>query len=301
MIHIIITSYKEPKATVKAVQTFLNQKIKQDFRIIVVDPFPETEEFLKKNIKDKRVEFFLDPNEGKSYALNILFQEYWSDNKNDIFILSDGDVHVSENAVEEILKKFKDPKVGCVTGKPVSIDDRNTKYGYWSHVLFAGIDKVRKRLSAEQKFFECSGYLFAVRKGVVFDFPLEACEDAIISYLFWEQGYKITYADKAEVYVKNPNNWEDWITQKIRNIKGHENLNKLAPDMPRTKSFVNEIKEGAVFALKQPKNTKEFFWTLDLYRARLQLYLKAFNELRKKETYQDGWREKETPTTRTLD
>lgn len=301
MIDIIITSYKEPKATVRAVKTFLNQKIKQKFRIVVVDPFPETEKFLKKHVKNKNVEFFLDPGEGKSYALNLLFQEYGSTDKEDIFILSDGDVHVSDNAVEEILKKFADPKVGCVTGKPIAIDKRTTKYGYWPHVLFSGIHNTRKKIAQRGGFFECSGYLFAIRKGVLFDFPLDACEDAIISYLFWKKGYKVAYADKAEAYVKNPQNWEDWLNQKVRNVKGHENLNKLAPDMPRTKSFWNEIREGAFFALKQPKNTKELFWTFELYFARLYLYLKAFQEIRKDRTYKDGWREKETPTTRTLD
>jgi len=301
MIHIIITSYKEPKATLRAVQTFLDMKIKEKFKIIVVDPFPDTEQFLKKNIKSKKVEFFLDPGEGKSYALNILFQENSTGNKDDIFILTDGDVHVSKSAVSEIMEKFKDPKIGCVTGRPVSIDNRNTKYGYWSHVVFAGIDKVRKKLSRQGKFFECSGYLFAIRNSVIFDFPLEASEDAIISYLFWKKGYRVTYADKAEVYVKNPHTWDDWLNQKVRNVKGHENLDKLAPDMPRTKSLWNEVREGSLFVLKQPRNLKEFLWTIDLYRARLHLYLRAFRELKKKESYADGWRKKETPTTRTLD
>jgi len=301
MIHIIITSYKEPKSTERAVRTFLNQKIKEDFEIIVVDPFPEVERYLKKKIKDKRVKFFLDPGEGKSYALNILFQEHGSDNNEDIFILTDGDVYVSDNSVSEILSKFKDKKVGCVTGKPVAIDPRDNKYGYWAHVVFAGIDKVRKRLYKEKKFFECSGYLFAVRKGVLFDFPIEASEDAVIPYLFWKKGYKISYADKAEAYVKNPDNWKDWLNQKIRNVKGHENLNKIVPNIPRTKSFLNEIKEGGFFALRQPKNLRELRWTIDLYLARLYLYLKAFQELRNKKTYKDGWRAVETESTRTLD
>ena len=75
MIDIIITSYNEPKATLRAVNTFLNQDIKEKFRIIVVDPFPEVEEFLRKHIKSHNFNFFLDPGEGKSYALNLLLQE----------------------------------------------------------------------------------------------------------------------------------------------------------------------------------------------------------------------------------
>ena len=293
MIDIIITSYKEPEATLKAVKVFLNQNIQQEFRIIVCDPFLEVKSFLKENIKDKRVGFFLDQGEGKSYALNLLFEKLNSDNKDDIFIFTDGDVYVSENAVAEILKQFEDKEIGCVTGKPVSLNNRETKFGYWSYLLFSGIHKVRKKLSQQKKFFECSGYLFAIRKGIIQEFPLDVSEDSIIPYLFWQKGYKIVYAEKAEVYVKNPENIEEWKRQKIRNIKGHENLSKLYPEMPRTKSFWNEVKHGFFYALFFPQNLKEFFWTLNLYYERLNIYLNAFKELKEKEVYTDGWREKE--------
>lgn len=301
MIHIIITSFNEPRATLRAVKSFLNQKIEHNFKIIVVDPFMETEKFLKKKLKDKRVSFFLDPGEGKSYALNLLFQEIYSKNKEDVIILSDGDVYVSENSVLEIMNAFKNPMIGCMTGKPVSIDSRREKYGYWSHLLFDGIDNARKKFNKKKRFFECSGYLFAMRNGVIMDFPMEVSEDSIIPYLFWKKGYKIHYADKMEVYVKNPSTWEDWIAQKIRNIKGHENLNKIAPKMPRTKSFFNEIKYGWHFLFIYPKNVREFIWTLQLYLARLYLYYRAFLEIRKKKTYSDGWRETEINSTKPLD
>ena len=306
MIDIIITSYNEPNSTLRAVKAFLDQtkdrKLKKKFRITVVDPFPEVEAFFKKKIKNKKFHFFLDPGEGKSYALNLLFQEYASSDKDDIFILTDGDVYVSPNTISEIIAAFKDKEIGCLTAKPTSLFDKNTKYGYWASVAFAGIDRVRKRLSNEKKFFECSGYLFAIRKGVILDFPMTTSEDSIIPYLFWKKDYKIKYLDNVEVYVKNPDNWNDWLAQKVRNIKAHENLNKIAPDMPRTKSFFNEIKEGALFAITQPRNIKQFLWTIELYFARLYLYKKAFKELKKKKSYNDGWRgEATTDSTKTLD
>lgn len=301
MIDIIITSYKEPKSTLRAVKSFLEQDIKDEFRITVCDPFLEVKKFLEQNIKDKRVNFFLDPGEGKSYALNLLFEKLHSDNKSDIFILSDGDVYVSSNAVSEILKYFKNPEVGCVTGKPVSLDNKETKYGYWSHLLFAGINQVRRKLAKQRKFLECSGYLFAIRKGIINQFPLQVSEDSIIPYLFWKKGYKTEYANKAEVYVKNPDNWQDWKAQKIRNIKGHENLSKIARNMPRTKSLWNEIRYGFFFALFFPRTIKELFWSLSLYLARLKIYLIAFEELKNKKQYFDGWRETGISSTKTLD
>lgn len=301
MINIIITSYKEPKATVRAVNAFLNQNIKQLFKILVVDPFPEVGIYLKENIKDRRVEFFLDPGEGKSYALNILFDKFFSKNTNDIFILTDGDVHVSNNAVSEIMKKFEDKNIGCVTGRPVSIDFRWAKYGYWSKVLYSAIHKVRKKLERENKFFQCSGYLFAIRNGLLQGFPLEVPEDAIIPYFIWKMGYKIGYADKAEVYIKYPDNWKDWVNQKVRTIKAHENINKSFPDMPRTKSFFNEIKEGAFYAISQPKNIYEFLWTVELYFARLYIYYRSYTDVKKKKFYNEAWREEEIQSTKPLD
>ena len=89
MIDIIITSFNEPKATLRAVNTFLDMNIQQDFRIIVCDPFPEVKEFLKQNLKHHdsiRVGFFLDPGEGKSYALNLLFEKLNSNNEHGIIL-----------------------------------------------------------------------------------------------------------------------------------------------------------------------------------------------------------------------
>jgi len=308
MIYVIITSYKEPLSTEKSINAFLNQNIKEKLKIIVIDPFPEIEEFLKekfkKEFKKDQIEFILDPGEGKSYALNLLLEKIYSTNKEDIIIFTDGDVFVNENSVQAILNEFKNKQVGCVTGKPTSINTRKNMFGFWSHLLFAGIDNTRKKFHKQGKFFECSGYLFAIRNGVLQGFPLEASEDSIIPFLFWKKGYKIAYAPQAEVFILSPQDWKDWKLQKIRNIKGHENLSKLdaTKNMPRTKSLFNEIKQGMFFALTYPKNIRELFYTFLLFPARLYIYLQAFYELKfKKSTYQDGWRIEETQSTKILD
>jgi len=290
MINIIITSYGEPESTLKCIDSFLSQEIKDLYKITIIDPFPETEKLLKKKYKGK-VDFFLDPGEGKSYALNVFLEKIYSKNKDDLIIFTDGDVHVSQNVVSEFQKHFQDEKIGCVTGKPVSLDEKNNMFGFWSHLLFEGIHRTREKISNKQDFFECSGYLFAIRNGVLKGFPIEVSEDGIISHLFYKQGYKIKYVPEAEVYVLNNYNWKNWKKQKIRNIKGHENYNLVAPDMQRTKSFFNEIKQGTTFALKYPQTMKERYWTALLFLARLDIYLKVLYEIKiKKKTYSDGWR-----------
>lgn len=290
MIDVIVTSYNEPRATVKAVRSILEQYKGNDLHVTVVDPFPDTESHLNKEIKDTRWSFFLDPGEGKGYALNLLFQEKASSDSNDVFVLTDGDVFLGPHSLKRLVSLFKEPQIGCVTGHPLPLEDRSTRYGYWATMFMEGIDTVRRRLSNEKVFFECSGYLFAIRKGIIFDFPTETSEDSIIPYLIWKKNYRIAYAPDAHVYVKNPSTWKDWVGQKVRNIKAHERLNHLAPGMPRTKSLWNEIKWGAGFALKYPKNIREGLWTLESFTARLYIYMKAYFELRKGKQYTDGWR-----------
>ncbi|MBS3099188.1 glycosyltransferase family 2 protein [Candidatus Pacearchaeota archaeon] len=291
MIHIIITSYKEPKATLIAVNSFLKQKVKEDVRVYVVDPFPETETFLKENIKNERFKFILDPGEGKPYALNMIFEMFQSHSKNDILVFTDGDVYVSDNTLSEIIRAFKDKKVGGITGRPVSTNARSTKYGYWSKVVYDGIDKVRKKLDKKKEFMQCSGYLFAIRNRLVKETYPDVPEDCIIPYLIWKQGYRIAYLPKAEVYVQYPNNWSDWVKQRVRTIKAHENLNKLVPDMPRTKSLYNEIKKGLIFTITHPRNPKEIYWIVQLYFARLYIYYKSFKEVKVKKAFDPAWRD----------
>lgn len=290
MIDVILTSYNEPKATCKALKAILEQSSRKDLQVLVVDPFPETEVFLKSQVKDSRWSFFLDPGEGKGFALNMLFQERASSNPADIFIMTDGDVFLDKGALEAIISCFKDKRVGCVAGHPVPLESRKTMYGYWAHLFMDGIDRVRESFSKRKVFFECSGYLFSIRKGILLDFPTETSEDSVIPYLIWKKGHQIAYAQQALVYVKNPENWADWIAQKVRNIKAHERLKEIAPDMPRTKSFLNEVKLGTLFALKYPKNVRELWWTLCSFGARLYIYKKAFSEIKKGRKYSDGWR-----------
>ncbi|MBS3093097.1 glycosyltransferase [Candidatus Pacearchaeota archaeon] len=302
MITVIITSYKEPKSTLKATQIILAQlkKLKKDFKIVVCDPFPEVEEFLREHIKEKKFEFFPDPGEGKPYALNLLFEQYFSANKDDILIFTDGDVFLGENAIKEIMSAFEDKTVGCVTGRPIPINPKNNKFGYWAHVVYKGIDKTRQRLDKEKKFFQSTGYLFAIRNSLITDIPLDVPEDAVIPYLIWKKGYRNKYAPKATVYVKYPDNFQDWLNQRVRTIKAHENVSKLIPDMPRTKSFFNEIKEGVLFVLLQPRTPVQFFWTMELCIARLYIYQKSFADIKNKKAFDPGWRETEIKSTNPL-
>lgn len=288
MISIIITSFKEPNTIGKAIDCFLKQKISQKYEIIVTAPDKETLDIAKAySRKYKEVKLFKDPGKGKSYALNQLFKKI----KGEIIILSDGDVFVSENSVSEILNLFADKKVGCVAGRPVPMEDKKTKYGYWANFLFDSANNLRKSLKKENKFLECSGYLWAFRNNIIPSIPLDVAEDAVVPYMFYEKGYKIDYSENALVYVKNTNNWKDWMSQKIRTSKAHETLDKYVNTnkIPRTKTFLNELK-GAFSLFIYSHSPKEFYWSIQLAFARLYMWIKVLFEVHIKRKYHsDNW------------
>ena len=175
-----------------------------------------------------------------------------------------------------------------------------TCYGYWAKTVYGGIHKTRLRLTQQKKFFQSTGYLFAIRNGVVREIPVDVPEDCIIPYLLWKKGYRNYYAPHATVFIKYPDNWKDWLNQRIRTIKAHENINRLYPDMPRTKSLFNEIKEGLFFVLLQPRSVPQVLWTIQLLFARMYIYYKSFLEMRNKKAFDPGWREVEIKSTNPL-
>jgi len=284
----IITSFKEPNMK-RAIEHGLSQNTNIKYDLIISAPDEETLNMARKySKKNKNIKIFKDPGKGKSYALNALFEKL----EYDILILTDGDVYVNNLAVEEIISLFDNPEIGCVTGRPYPIEDRNNKYGYWAHFLFDAAHKIRKDYFEKNKFIECSGYLFAFRKNKIDKIPLDVAEDTVIPYFFWEKGYMIGYAENALVYVKNVDNLKDWMNQKTRTSKAHETLDKYAyvNYTPRVKTFLNEISLGAKMLIKHPSNLRETFWVSELSLVRFFMWAKVYfdTKLRNK-NYGDAW------------
>jgi len=286
-IALLITAFKEPNIS-KAIESALNQKTNHDYSIYVAAPDKQTLDVARRCAKkNKNLKIIKDPGKGKSFALNYLFKLINAD----ILILTDGDVSISKNSVEEISNLFLNPEIGCATGRPIPVESRKTKYGYWANFLFEAAHKLRKEAFAKNSFIECSGYLFAFRKAKINKIPLDVAEDTYIPYIFWQLGYSICYAEKAEVYVKNVSSWKDWLKQKIRTSKAHETLHKYVDTRTtkRVKSFSVEAK-GISYLISYPSNFKEFAWTAQLILARLYMWLRVFYDTRlANRHYGDAW------------
>lgn len=269
-ISILLTAYREAETIGAALKALLPQIEALDAEIIVICPDQETARAAR--IAYSGVKVLRDPGQGKPAALNLGLAEA----KGEIVVMTDGDVFVGPDALAALLAPFDDPRTGVVSGKPVSASPRDTMLGYWSHVLTeAGAHTERQQRDAAGRFFVCSGYLYAIRAGLVDRIPEGAlAEDAVISHLVGQQGHRTRYAPEAEVFVKYPQTYADWLAQKVRSAGGY--VQPIIARSPlRMRSFWHEA-AGTWRALRYAHNLHELIWTLALMAARLHLWLLIF-------------------------
>lgn len=285
MISIIITAYKEEKTIGKAIQSILDNKLKNS-EIIVIAPDKETLNVAKKY---KKVRTIKDPGQGKPYALNLAVKSA----KGDILVLTDGDVFISKDALKSLIAPFKNKKIGAVSGNPVSLDSKKTMLGYWGYVLSNVANDLRKSSIKNNNQFFCSGYLFAIRKNLFPKLDKEILsEDGLISLNVYEKKYKIAYSEKSKVYIKYPTNFKDWIIQKKRSAGGYNQIKKLTGKELR--SFKTESL-GAFRVLKYISNFKEFIWMKLLFLARIYLWFLIYRDINlKKKSHKEIWKRVES-------
>lgn len=278
MVSVIITAYKEAQTLRLAVEALLPQ-LPPGSELLIICPDEETTAVAQQYVaKHPQVRHLADAGTGKPAALNLGLQAA----NGEIIVLTDGDVQVAENALPPLLAPFAEEGIGAVTGQPVSTSPRHTKLGYWSHLLVAAAHEIRSKRFRQQEFLLCSGYLFAFRKALLPHVPEDAlAEDAVISHRIAEQGYAIAYAQEARVFVKYPTTYADWLRQKVRSAGGYAQ-DYVRQSAFRMRSARLEAGQGTQFALAFARTPREFWWTVQLFAARLHLWLLVFWQVRVK-------------------
>jgi cellulose synthase/poly-beta-1,6-N-acetylglucosamine synthase-like glycosyltransferase len=266
-ISILITASAEPLTIVLALEAIAPQVARLRAEIIIVCPDDATADAAS---RFPGATVLRDTGQGKPAALNLGLEAA----RGKIIVMTDGDVRIGPDALSTLLGPFASPEVGAVTGRPISINPRQTMLGYWSHLLTeAGAHLERTRRNERGEFMICSGYLYAIRAGVVSHIPEDAlAEDAVVSQIVGEQGYRIRYAPEAKVFVHYPETYQDWLIQKVRSTGGYAQP-IIARSRFQMRSFWHEASAGLWPAVTYPRNIRELLWTILLMLARLHLWL----------------------------
>ncbi|MCX6283290.1 MAG: glycosyltransferase family 2 protein [Bacteroidetes bacterium] len=122
--------------------------------------------------------------------------------KTPVVIFSDGNTMLGQESIRRIVKLFRDPKVGCVSGEKRVFNKESaaaTEGIYWKY------ESTLKKWDAElYSVVGAAGELFALRTELFR--PVEAdtlLDDFIISLRIAEQGYTIQYDPEAYA-IENP-------------------------------------------------------------------------------------------------
>jgi cellulose synthase/poly-beta-1,6-N-acetylglucosamine synthase-like glycosyltransferase len=297
MISVIITAYKEERTIARAVERLINPSYndyKGEFEILIVCPDDQTWENALSKAKQfnfSNIRRIQDPRKGKPFALNLVFREV----KGNILVLTDGDVYFGKNVLSLLVKHFENPQVGGVTGRPVSQGKKNNFMQFSNH-FYADVahhkrmvtmgknvsGKSLKIVSKQPGFFVLSGYILAMRNLIkkVPDFCL--AEDAYMSYIIHNMGYRLEYEPAARVYVKYAQNLKDWYKQKLRSVGGYEQLWEygIVKKETQVRNFWKEFEYALWYPLTYIKSIKEAVWASFLYPTRLFLWLIIFYQHR---------------------
>jgi len=286
---ILITAYREPLTIELALDAVMAQIRGLQAEAIVICPDDETVQVV---LGVPGVMVVRDSQLGKPAALNMGFARA----SGKIIVMTDGDVSIARNALHELLRPMTDPQVGAVTGRPVSVSPRGTMLGYWSHLLTdAGAHEERARRDAAGRYLICSGYLYAIRAGLITHLPEDAlAEDAVVSQMIAAQGFKVRYSPEAKVFVKYPDNYREWLIQKVRSLGGYAQP-VIADSLHQMRSFALEATIGLWRALTYPRNLRELVWTFALMVARLHLWLLVWWNIRvQKRSLAELWKRVES-------
>lgn len=321
---LIITAWKEASTVKENLRHILDPEysnLLQNLEVVLACPDEETKFAAEEIIKEYAFKNFIyvkDLCKGKPVALKKAIQQA----KGKILICTDGDVIIDKKALPKLVEKFKDERIGGVTGRPVSSDSKTTMFGYWGNLLADVAHEVRTKEFSRGSFYFMSGYLLAVRKSIIPDIPDDVLvDDGWLTLKLIEAGYKIGYSPESRVFIKYPRNFADWIKQKRRSVGGYKQLAKNKEQRTNTvemhgdasienhkfqitnsklqiptknRNIFEELKY-VLFPLGYSRNIKEFFYSLALYPARLWLWLIIFYERRfKNRSFEETWQRVES-------
>jgi len=207
-----IPAHNEEKDIAKVVKAIVNQNMQNRIKlkeiIVVADGCTDrTEEIvIDLALVDTRIKLISKKREGKSAAINTILKSA----KEEIIIIANADNIPDDDCLFEILSPLSDKKVGLVGPQIVCINKDNNFVGYLNNLLW--------RLHHRISFIEPkTGGFIALRKKYFNCLPEKSpVDEATIEAIIKSKNKKIKYAPRAKLYLKGPENLNDYFKQRRR-------------------------------------------------------------------------------------
>jgi cellulose synthase/poly-beta-1,6-N-acetylglucosamine synthase-like glycosyltransferase len=150
-----------------------------------------TAEILRTCDDPRLISFLFEQRRGKISILNDLMQAVTTD----IVVLSDANTMLAPDALRKLVRHFRDPEVGCVSGE-LALEQAGGVSGeglYWKYENW--IKRNEGRLGF---LMGCNGGLFAIRRPLYQRLPISTIvEDFVLTLRVLEQGYQVVFEPEA--------------------------------------------------------------------------------------------------------
>lgn len=209
-------TYNEEQNIGRLLESILKQKLKHalisEIVIISSGSTDKTNRIIKKFINQYPFISLVKQKKrlGKASAVNL----FLSLAKEDIVILSSGDILLKEKTIDIMIAHFKKAHVGIVGSHPIPLNDPKTYFGFAAHLLW----DLHHEISIKTPKM---GEFIAFRK-VFKKIPvISSVDETNIEALVKGQGYQVMYAANAIVYNKGAENLKDFINRRRHIYAGH--------------------------------------------------------------------------------
>jgi len=160
--------------------------------------------------------------------------------KSPIIVFTDANTILSKNAILEIAKLFKDPRIGCVSGEKRIFMDNAEAAAPAGEGLYWKYESTLKKWDAElYTAVGAAGELFAIRTALYEEVEKDTIlDDFIISLRIAMKGYKIGYNPDAYAIETGSLNIKEELKRKVRICAGG------FQSILRLKQLLNPFKYG---------------------------------------------------------
>ena len=216
-----ITAYNEEKHIKKLLESILKQKLMEvnikEIIVVASGCTDNTEEIVKSFCAKYHFIKLITESQrkGKYSAINIILKEA----KSPIIVICSADIILERNAIENLVKVFKNPKVGMSGPRIVPLNSWDSPLGFTVNFLW----DLHHRISIQDPKL---GELIAFRKDLVKKLPPTSVDEATLEILIREQGYQLKYVPSAHVFNEGPRSFKDFLIQRRRIACGHLHLKR---------------------------------------------------------------------------
>lgn len=218
----------------KNLKARLHNLISQDYpadriEIIVVSDGSDdrTCEMARSVAKDNVNLVMLEQRHGKAFALN----QGVARAKGEIVVFADARQRFEPHAISRLVASFGDPRVGCVSGELVLLQDNNSSIGvemgaYWQYEKW-----IRKMESQTGSVVGATGAIYAIRRDLYRNLPVSTLLDDVLTPLnIVEQGFLCAFNSYAVAYDDVSKNARQEWRRKVRTLAGNWQLMSLHPE-----------------------------------------------------------------------